>query len=138
VDAVCRGEIVVDCKGKTRTILIPGKLKKLLMHYTKQHNIVTGAVFLGRNGKPMDRSSIWRQMKHLCKVANVKSSKAFPHNLRKLFACTFYSIEKDIARDTGCLIATCGPCFWIYPSCPEKIPRKGLFCNRPSGFAGKA
>lgn len=98
VDAVCRGEIVVDCKGKTRTILIPGKLKKLLMHYAKQHNIVAGAVFLGRNGKPMDRSSIWRQMKHLCKVANVKSSKVFPHNLRKLFARTFYSIEKDIAK----------------------------------------
>jgi len=98
VDAVSRGEIVVDCKGKTRTILIPGKLRKLLVRYAKQHNILTGAVFLGNNGKPMDRSSIWRQMKRLCKAANVKASKVFPHNLRKLFARAFYSIEKDIAK----------------------------------------
>ena len=37
-------------------------------------------------------------MKRLCEVANVKSEKVFPHNLRKLFARTFYGIEKDIAK----------------------------------------
>ena len=46
----------------------------------------------------MDRSSIWRQMKQLCRQAGVSESKVFPHNLRKLFARTFYGIEKDIAK----------------------------------------
>lgn len=31
VEAVRCGEVTVDCKSKTRTILVPGKLKKLLL-----------------------------------------------------------------------------------------------------------
>ena len=98
VEAVRYGEITVNCKSKTRTILIPGKLRKVLLNYAKQKHITTGAIFIGRSGKPLDRSNIWRQMKQLCKMARVKESKVFPHNLRKLFARTFYGIEKDIAK----------------------------------------
>ena len=98
VEAVRHGEITVNCKSKTRTILVPGKLRKLLLNFAKQKHIPTGAIFVGKSGKPLDRSNIWRQMKQLCKAAGVKESKVFPHNLRKLFARTFYSIEKDIAK----------------------------------------
>ena len=98
VEGIRRGEITVHCKSKTRTILVPGKLRKLLLHYARQRGITAGAVFVGRSGKPLDRSCIWRQMKQLCKAAGVKESKVFPHNLRKLFARTFYGIEKDIAK----------------------------------------
>lgn len=98
VEAVRHGEITVNCKSKTRTILVPGRLKKLLLNYAKQKHIATGAIFVGKSGKPLDRSIIWRQMKQLCKAAGVKESKVFPHNLRKLFARTFYGIEKDIAK----------------------------------------
>lgn len=98
VEAVRCGEITVNCKSKTRTILVPGKLRKLLLHYAKQKRITSGAIFVGKNRKPIDRSSIWRQMKQLCRAAGVKASKVFPHNLRKLFARTFYGIEKDIAK----------------------------------------
>ena len=98
VEAVQHGRITVSCKSKTRTILVPGKLKNLLLNYARQHRITAGPILLGRNGKPLDRSSIWRQMKQLCKSADVAPSKVFPHNLRKLFARTFYGIEKDIAK----------------------------------------
>lgn len=98
VEAIRHGEVTVDCKNKTRTILVPGKLKNILLNYAKRCGIVTGAIFVGRNGNALDRSCIWRQMKQLCKVAGVKESKVFPHNLRKLFARTFYGIEKDIAK----------------------------------------
>ena len=98
VEAVRSGQIVVSCKNKTRTILIPGKLKKSLLDYAKGKHIRTGEIFLSRNGKALDRSSIWRQMKRLCRIAGVKETKVFPHNLRKLFARTFYGIEKDIAK----------------------------------------
>ena len=37
-------------------------------------------------------------MKKLCKAAGVAPTKVFPHNLRKLFARTFYGIEKDVAK----------------------------------------
>jgi len=98
VDAVRTGEVSVKCKSKTRTILIPGDLRKLLLNYVKKCGITEGSVFVTRNGKPLDRSFIWAQMKGLCKAAKVNPSKVFPHNLRKLFARTFYGIEKDIAK----------------------------------------
>lgn len=98
VEAVRSGEVSVKCKSKTRTIIVPGDLRKLLLSYTKKHGITDGAVFVTRNGKPLDRSYIWAQMKGLCEAAGVNPSKVFPHNLRKLFARTFYGIEKDIAK----------------------------------------
>jgi len=98
VEGVLRGEISVHCKNKTRVILIPGKLKKLLLAYAKQRSIKSGLIFITRSGKPLDRSNIWSQMKKLCDAAGVARTKVFPHNLRKLFARTFYRIEKDIAK----------------------------------------
>jgi site-specific recombinase XerD len=98
VEAIRYGEVTVDCKNKTRTILVPGKLKNLLLNYAKQHGITAGAIFVTRTGKKLDRSNIWAAMKKLCEIAGVKASKVFPHNLRKLFARTFYGIEKDIAK----------------------------------------
>ncbi len=98
VEDVRQGQVVVNCKGKTRNILIPGKLKKLLLAYAHKEKIASGMIFVTKKGKPLNRSSIWAQMKSLCVEAGVTASKVFPHNLRKLFARTFYGIEKDIAR----------------------------------------
>ena len=103
VEAVKAGEVVVNCKAKTRTILIPGKLRKMLLAYAQKKKIHSGVIFT-RSGKPLNRSSIWAQMKHLCRNAGVNPSKVFPHNLRKLFARTFYGIEKDIAKLADILV----------------------------------
>lgn len=98
VEALHRGEAVVNCKGKNRRIFIVQRLRNKLLRYVRQHNIVSGAVFVTRSGKPISRNNVWREMKQLCKQANVAESKVFPHNLRHLFARTFYGIEKDIAK----------------------------------------
>lgn len=98
VEAVRRGEVTVTCKNKTRAIFISAKLKKHLLDYAKSCGISSGIIFRTRGGKPMDRSNIWRSMKKLCRYAGVSSSKVFPHNLRKLFARTFYNMSKDIAK----------------------------------------
>lgn len=98
VENVSHGEVIVNCKAKTRTILIPGKMRKLLRDYARKQKICSGAIFLTRTGKTLDRKSIWAKMKGLCKAAGVNPSKVFPHNLRKLFARTFYRFEKDIAK----------------------------------------
>ena len=37
-------------------------------------------------------------MKNLCVQAGINPKKVFPHNLRHLFARTFYGIDKDIAK----------------------------------------
>lgn len=98
VEAVMKGEVVVNCKAKTRTILIPSKLRKRLIDYAKKQKICSGMIFLKKNGAPLNRKNIWARMKGLCKEAGINPAKVFPHNLRKLFARTFYGIEKDIAK----------------------------------------
>ena len=98
VEAVKCGKAIVNCKGKTRTIFIVKSLNKKLLQYAKEKHITAGAIFITRTGKPVSRTNIWREMKNLCEEANVNPNKVFPHNLRHLFARTFYGIEKDIAK----------------------------------------
>lgn len=98
VDAVCRGEAVIQLKGKTRTILLPKKLQRILKEYMRREKISAGPIFITRTGRPLDRSNIWKMMKALCRDAGVDEKKVFPHNLRHLFARCFYSIDKDIAK----------------------------------------
>lgn len=98
VTAIHRGEAVVSCKNKTRTVFIVPQLQKKLVKYIKENGITTGCVFITKNGKPISRCNIWREMKALCQQAGVSPEKVFPHNLRHLFARTFYGIEKDIAK----------------------------------------
>ena len=98
VEAAYRGEAIVSCKGKTRRVFIVSALRKKLLQYTKDHGIKSGMIFVTKNGKAMNRSNIWAEMKKLCKEAGVSPNKVFPHNLRHLFARTFYGIEKDIAK----------------------------------------
>lgn len=97
-EAVQCGRTEVSNKGKRRAVFLPDKLRKLLKHYLQKQKITAGAVFVSRNGRPLDRSNIWRDMKKLCESAGVEPGKVFPHNLRHLFARTFYSLEKDLSR----------------------------------------
>lgn len=98
VDAVNTGKAVVKLKGKIRTVFLPAQLCRQLKRYIKENGIAEGHVFINRKGTPIDRTSIWKAMKSLCQTANVERTKVFPHNLRHLFARTYYSIQKDIVR----------------------------------------
>lgn len=92
----CRADI--RCKGKNRTVFLPSALCKLLKQYLKETKIKSGPVFQTKSGRPMDRSNIWSEMKKLCRVAGVSEKKVFPHNLRHLFARTYYTQQKDVVR----------------------------------------
>jgi len=98
VDAVIKGQAIINCKGKMRIVILPKQLCKMLKSYVKDNNIKNGPVFVTRTGKPLDRSNIWKLLKSLCESAGVQKDKVFPHNLRHLFARTFYSLQKDIVR----------------------------------------
>lgn len=97
-EAVRKGEALVKLKGKIRTVFIPPELAQMLKKYMKEQKITTGHVFRTRTGKPIDRYTIWKSMRSLCEMAGVPKEKVFPHNLRHLFARTYYSLEKDIVR----------------------------------------
>ena len=96
VESVREGKAVISLKGKIRTILIPSKLRKKLLQFAQKQKTISGAIFRTRNGTPISRKQIWAEMKALCKKAGVAASKVFPHNLRHLFARTFYSSCKNV------------------------------------------
>ena len=97
-EAVEKGSVQINLKGKMRVVILPKTLCKMLKKYIKEENIKSGSVFITKNGKPLDRSNIWNDMKKLCESAGVDKGKVFPHNLRHLFARTYYSLQKDISR----------------------------------------
>ncbi len=96
-EAVYAGRAKIACKGKRRTVFLPEKLTRLLKKYISKCRI-NGCVFVTRSGKSVDRSNIWREMKRLSEGARVARDKLFPHNLRHLFARTYYTTQKDLSR----------------------------------------
>lgn len=101
-EAARTGRATVTGKGKCREILLPGKLRARLKEYLKRYGRWPGQanapVFLTAGGRPLDRSNLWREMRSLCAAAKVDPHKVFPHNLRHLFAKTFYALDKDLAK----------------------------------------
>ena len=98
VEAVMQGRARVSLKGKTRQVLLPMELRRKLRAYAEQKKINTGSIFITRTGRPMDRSNVLHAMKRLAVEAGVIPEKVFPHNLRHLFACTYYQKEKDLSH----------------------------------------
>lgn len=98
VEAAQERRAEISLKGKIRTILLPGKLCRKLLKYAKGKKIASGEIFITESGKSLSRKQIWSELKSLCKRAGVEASKVFPHNLRHLFARTFYKVCRDVAK----------------------------------------
>lgn len=97
VEALNNGRAEICMKGKNRTIILQKELRKKLLKYAKEQGIESGHIFRTKSGKPLDRSNIHHDMKRLSDEAKVDAGKIFPHNLRHLFARTFYAVEKNLA-----------------------------------------
>ena len=97
-EAVRAGVAEIALKGKIRTILLPHRLCRKLQKYAKQQKIASGKIFLTQDGLPVSRQFIWTRMKALCEAAGVERSKVYPHNLRSLFARSFYGSCRDVVR----------------------------------------
>ena len=98
VEAALAGRATITLKGKIRTILLPAKLCRKLVKYARKQKIAAGEIFLTSSGKGISRRQVWYELKRLCRAAGVEPSKVFPHNLRHLFATTFYRACRDIVR----------------------------------------
>lgn len=98
VEAAQSGSVELYLKGKCRTILLPQELCKKLLAYARKRGLEGGPIFCTKSGKPLDRSNICHEMKKLCALARVTPSKVYPHNLRHLFARSFYAIERNLCH----------------------------------------
>ncbi len=98
VEAVKNHRAEISLKGKNRIVILHGNLRNQLLQYAKKYGITSGCIFRTRSGKSLDRSNICHDMKKLCAIARVDQNKVFPHNLRHLFARSFYAIEKNLSH----------------------------------------
>lgn len=98
VESAKNGMTEISMKGKIRTILLQEKLCRKLLKYARKNRITSGEIFVTRDGGSLSRKQIWAEMKALCRQANVEPTKVFPHNLRHLFARTFYRVCRDVVR----------------------------------------
>ena len=98
LEAVKQGRAEISLKGKIRIILIPGKLRRKLIKYSRKRKILFGEIFLTKSGRSLSRKQIWAEMKRICRKTGVEESKVFPHNLRHLFARMFYQVSRDITQ----------------------------------------
>lgn len=98
VEAVRAGRAELMLKGKCRRILFPAALVRKLSRYAAERRIARGPIFTDKTGSPVSRHRVWYEMKKLGARAGVAASKVFPHNLRHLFARTFYALERDLSK----------------------------------------
>lgn len=66
------------------------------LKFFRVENLKSGMISCTRTGREKNRSNIWREMKKISELAGVRLEKVFPHNLRHLFARTFYKMTKDL------------------------------------------
>lgn len=97
IEHIKKGKIGVINKGKRREILLADGLRKKLLYFAQKSGIKQGNVFITKTGNAKDRSNLWREMKELSKSSRVSWKKIFPHNLRHLFARSYYQSTKDLA-----------------------------------------
>ena len=98
VEAVRAGRAELMLKGKCRRILFPAALVRKLSRYAAERCIARGPIFTDKSGSPVSRHRVWYEMKKLGARAGVAASKVFPHNLRHLFARTYYALERDLSK----------------------------------------
>ena len=126
VESLETGRAEIYNKGKSRVVLLPVELTRLLKKYCRKAGIRIGSIFITRQGNPLDRSNVSKKMKQLARAAGVDAAKVFPHNFRHLFARTFYNIEKDVVRLMDLLGHSNISTTRIYTMGTEEQPRRQM------------
>lgn len=97
VGAVQAGMLSVSYNCSKEIIRFPAPLCRELLDYAKRRGIVSGPVFLTRNGRPIDRTNVTVSIRRLCRAAQLPEEKGSPRCLRKLYQATREGIERNIA-----------------------------------------
>ncbi|HIW73916.1 MAG TPA: site-specific integrase [Firmicutes bacterium] len=77
-------------------VYIPEALCRELLEYARRKGLASGPLFVTRRGGPMDRISVNRSIKGLCRAAQVAEEKGTPLCLRKLHQSTYAGIRENM------------------------------------------
>ena len=93
-EAVVKGSVMIRTQNKIKWVRIPLALQRELICYADSHNIHSGALFITRNGLPLNRSNIHNSIQGLCHDARVPEEKGNSRCLQKLCQKTYQDIQK--------------------------------------------
>lgn len=97
VEGLEKRKVQVYLKGKSRIVYLPMKLCVKLHEYVFEKGIESGPIFTTSRHIPINRRQVWREMKRAAEQAEIDYSKVFPHNMRHVFAKSYYSQYRDIS-----------------------------------------
>lgn len=86
IEAVKKGVMEINNKGKLRNVPIPKALSKDAKAYIKAYKIESGPIIANPKGEALSRFTVYNRMKYIAGQARVKKDRVYPHSLRHLFA----------------------------------------------------
>ena len=87
------GRLTVTANGSGRLVQIPACLRNELLDYAGRIGAQDGPVFITRNGKTLNRTTVTAEIQNLAHAAQVDSQKCNPRCLRKLYQATMGEIK---------------------------------------------
>ena len=85
VEALRSGSVTVISYGTPRPLTIPESLREELLSYANSQNIQNGPVFVTKDGNPLHHTVIWKEIKVVCRHANIPEEKGNPSNFYRLY-----------------------------------------------------
>lgn len=89
VESLSCGKFLTSNKGKVREVYLPDKLVRELTEYCADKNLVSGVIFKGNAGKPINRVSVYQMLVRMADMTGISREKVHPHSFRHLFAVTY-------------------------------------------------
>ena len=93
--AVEDGRIITNSNRVQRIIRLPSSLREELLNYIRREGLLNGPVFVTRNGRMLERTSVTGSIQRLAREAQVAPEKCNPRCLRKLYQTTWAGIEAN-------------------------------------------
>ena len=82
--------------GAPRLLYLPAVLRRDLLAYARGQGVKSGPIFVGRDGKPVNRSVVTWLIQKLAEDARVPAEKATPRALHKLYQALADDIRRDL------------------------------------------
>ena len=103
VEAVKAGYTAFIHHKQPRKVLLPDSLCRTLREYADSQNIISGPIFLTRNGLPVHPRNIGTELKQIAEKVGIPKDKINPTAFRILFANTYYEKYDDLSGLTDLL-----------------------------------
>ena len=100
VEVLKEGVAVVTSHSIQRRVQIPEPIRLELLNYAAEQGIETGTLFITKDGDPLVHSLVWKEIKRVCREANLAEEMGTPKSLRHLYRETYrYYCGKNLSKD---------------------------------------